>query len=135
MTIGRSAYCRLVAEDERTVIYEYACSNWCYGDYQKDIKTFDGIIMIDKSCFVKAELREKIRRNHSGRKVTVVKKIIQDVDVSSLIHEGKIYVKNCKACKDFVRGNIGFLALMLLWELFRKYQEIEEVPQECGVIQ
>ena len=137
MTIGRSAYCRLVAEDETTVIYEYACSNWSYGDYEKDGKTFDGMLMIDKSCFVKAELHSKIKRKPNGRKVKVVKKIIQDVDVSSFICEGKIYIKNCKACRDFVGRNkdIGMLAMMLLWELFKRYQEIDGIPESCGVIQ
>ena len=84
MSIGVGGRARLVAQDECTLIYEYAPYNLNENEYRNANHIFDGIITIDRDAVVEAEIREKTKKMPSGRKKTVIKRIRVDVDYERL---------------------------------------------------
>lgn len=130
MSKGIGAHANLVLEDEHTVVYEYGGYNLNDPVYRNADHVFDGLIVVEKACFVEPEIHEKIRKMSSGRKRRVIKKIPRSVDYEGLLRKGSIKVENCSNCWRLSDDDlqIDVMALMLLFRLFREYQEIGAVP-------
>ena len=132
--MGYGGYLILDTQDDEQVLYHYACGNVNKGldVYHADMAKPDGIIMIDKSCFVEPEIHQKHKRLPSGRKKTVEKRIIVPVDYGAYIEEGRITIKNASACWRTIEG-IDFMALRLLFNLFKEYQKTGAVPKKLSI--
>jgi len=127
---------RLIVDtlDATRVIYKYACGNVNKGldIYNVDIGNLDGMITIDKSCFVETEIHQKIKKMPSGKKKVVKRRIIIPVDYGKYIEEGLITIKNASACWREIAG-IDFIALKLLFKLFNEYQNQGEIPEKISI--
>lgn len=66
MSLEYGGKANLVAEDEKMVLYEYSCFGWNVENLNEC--KFDGVITIDKSCFINAEHRRKTRKTSHGKK-------------------------------------------------------------------
>ena len=120
--------------DEKQVIYKYACGNVNSGPdiYYADMTNPDGMIAIDKRCFVEPQTHQKLKKTPSGKKKTVETRMIQPVDYESQIRDGLIKIKNASACWHEIAG-IDFIALKLLFKLFHEYQNTGKIPETISI--
>jgi hypothetical protein len=122
MSRGYGAYARLIVEDDKSAIYEYAAYNWNIPEsYNKECEC-DGIISFPKSILLKPEFLTK-------RKET--KKIITSPydDVSEVIKNNQIFIKSSKYEWEIQNG-IGSMAFRTLWSIFKEYQKEEKLPEQ-----
>lgn len=135
MSMGYGAFSRKVLEDDTIVIYEYGSFDLNVPEYRNEDHIYDGLIMIDKDCFIEPEIHEKIKRFPSGRKRLVVKRVIRDVDFGEYIDNGKIKIENCSYTWHLMGENkdIDEMALRLLYYLFQEYQEIGKIPEKLSL--
>lgn len=136
MSRGFGGYANLVLLDDTAAIYKYGGYNLNESKYRNKNHIQDGLITIQRSCFIEPEVHEKIRKVPSGkkkRKKLIVKRIPVDVDYTSMMHQGLIQIENCSNCwytsKD---DNIDFIACCLLSKIFRAYQEDGAIPEYIG---
>lgn len=85
MSMGYGGSCRKFVEDDEFIIYEYFCYDWSRPRFSNREKFFDGFITIRKAALIEPELREKLRRRPSGRRVKFIKKFLVDVAVEKLL--------------------------------------------------
>lgn len=74
---------RIVLQDDETVMYMYGCFSYYYDKNWRQPVDCDGLIAIQKECFQKPKIHQKLKRMPSGRKRVVTKKIPVDVDCVS----------------------------------------------------
>ncbi len=98
MSRGIGGNCRIVEEDEHTVIYEYGGYNLNKPEYRNADYNFDGLITIDKTALVEPEIHTKIKRMQGGKKKSVTKRVPREVPYMDLIESGKIEIQNCSNC-------------------------------------
>lgn len=134
MSMGYEGYLVLDMQYDKQVVYKYACGNVNKGldIYRADIANPDGIIVIDKSCFVEPEIHQKLKRTPSGRKRLIEKRIRVPVDYEAYIQDGRVTVQNASACWRTIEG-IDFMALRLLHNLFKEYQEQGGLPERVSI--
>ncbi|MCT4594175.1 MAG: hypothetical protein N4A57_07910 [Anaeromicrobium sp.] len=111
MSLGFIGYGRYKEEDDEYVIYEYSGENWNALFDKGDRLLYDGLIIIEKNV-----LKENV--------------------LGKAIEEGR--VKIIKECKNaFNRAGIEFdyLALRILVQIFRDYEEKGEIPEKVAFIQ
>lgn len=132
MSMGYGALAEMIAEDEKTVIYAYGGYNLNISEYKNENCLRDGLIMVDKSCFCGAEIREKIKRMPSGRKKFIVKRIKMKAHVAQYVDEGLITIENCSN-NWTLDGNVDLMAYRLLFKLFDEYQDDEIIPKIIGI--
>ena len=128
--IGGSA--RVVMEDENTVVYEYYAYNLNEEEYQNREHIYDGIITIDKRSLVEPEIHEKLKKQPSGRKKLITKRIPREVDYSGLITAGKIKAENSKFCWRILDNGMGLIAIHIIFIIFDLYQSEGAIPKTVG---
>ncbi|MBO5245052.1 MAG: hypothetical protein J6B02_03015 [Selenomonadales bacterium] len=133
MSRGIGASAKLVLQDEDTVIYEYAPYDLNEDGYADGYFIRDGLIIIARSAFVEPEIREKIKRKPSGRKVLIVKCIVREVDYARLFRGGKVIVENSRFCKKPVWNGIDQMTLRLVRYIFELYQRDGDIPSSVGL--
>lgn len=74
MSLGYGGWCYIVAQDERTVIYQYGSYNLNDSTYNNTQRICDGIITIDKESLVETEIHKKLKLFPNGKKKLIVKK-------------------------------------------------------------
>lgn len=134
MSMGIGAYANKILEDEKTVIYEYGSYNLNNPDFRNAEQKCDGNIIISKHCFTEPEIHKKIKRNRSGRKKLIVKRIPVYVDYRKMIDDGVAEIENCSNCWQTTNDEkkIDIMALRILFYLFRKYQEEGKIPEHIS---
>lgn len=132
MSKGYCGSANIVAEDEATVIYEYAARNLNEPKFCNTEHLHDGLITIRKDALVEPTIREKQVRLPSGRKKTVVKRIKNDVDFARLLDEKAIVVENSRFCWSFRYRDVGMIAMHLIFIIFATYQDEGELPPKVG---
>ena len=120
--------CRLVEEDEHTVIYEYGGYNLNKPEYRNADCIFDGLITIDKTALVEPEIHTKIKRTQGKKKELVTKRIPREVPYMDLIESGKIEIQNCSNCWQTFPSGKDMIAYYLIFKIFDKYQEDGFLP-------
>jgi hypothetical protein len=128
--IGGSA--RVVMQDENTVVYEYYAYDLDREEYQNREHIYDGIITIDKRSLVEPEIHEKLKKQPSGRKKLIAKRIPREVDYSGLITAGKINVENSKFCWRILDNGMGLIAIHIIFKIFNLYQSEGAIPETVG---
>lgn len=129
MSIGYGGYAHLVGADHNLVIYSYCCYNVNLPDYKRFMEIEDGELYIDRDAFVEPDIHEKTVRTASGRKKTVVKRIIRDVPFDELFENRKIKVKNASGMWKAAGSGVDIMALKILFKLFNEYQEKGVFPE------
>ena len=84
MSRGIGAHANLVLQDDKTVIYGYGGYNLSEEKYRNEAHIYDGTITIQRSCFLEAEIHEKIKKMPSGKKKLVTKRVPVEVDYPSI---------------------------------------------------
>lgn len=69
MSIGVGAHADLVLHDEKIVIYEYGGYNLNEPEFRNEENLCDGIITIQRDCFLEPEIHKKLKRMPSGRRI------------------------------------------------------------------
>ena len=131
MSRGIGANCRILIEDEKTVIYEYACYNVNQDNWREAMEVWDGLISIEKDAFVEPDIHTKLKRMPSGRKKLIAKSIKKDVDSATLFAKEKVEIKNSSMTWSRI-GDYDIMALKLLWKIFDIYQEEGIIPKNCS---
>ena len=98
MSRGIGAYANLILQDDNTVIYEYGGYNLNEEKYRNEAHIYDGTITIQRSCFLKPEIHEKIKKMPNGKKKPVDKRVTVEVDYPRYIEDGLIVIENCSNC-------------------------------------
>lgn len=124
MSRGYGANARLIVEDDKSAIYEYAAYNWNIPEsYNRDYE-HDGIISFPKSLLLEPEF-------HSKRKKPK-KIIIASYDaVIEGIQNNQISIKSSKYEWELQSG-IGLMAYRTLWSIFEEYQKEGKLPEQWG---
>lgn len=133
MSRGFGAFGKLVLEDEETVIYEYGGFNVNESAYRNENHVYDGLIVISRHCFVEPEIHKKLKKMPSGRKKLIIKRIPVEVNYAQMLRDGHIVIENCSNCWHCTPNNyVDVMALHLVYELFRRYQEDGKLPTLIG---
>ena len=137
MSIGYGGYAYLISEDISSVLYEYGAFNWNIPRCANKDNVCDGFMIVNRECFIEPEIHQKMKKMPSGRKRLIIKCIPKDVDISQNLKDGKIAIENCSHCWQFGfdpgEEKIDIMALRLLNEIFRKYQEKSEIPKKVSI--
>ena len=75
MSLGIGSFCKLIAQDENTIIYEYGSYNLNEPKYENKHRISDGIITISKSSLIEPEIHDKIKRFPNGKKKRIIKRV------------------------------------------------------------
>ncbi len=131
MSRGIGAHANLVLQDDKTVIYEYGGYNLNEEEFRNEAHIYDGIITIQRSCFLEPEIHEKLKKMPSGKKKLVTKRIPVNIDYPKYIEDGLIVVENCSNCWKTTDDEkcIDIMALHVLFYLFLRYQEQGTLPE------
>ena len=129
MSRGIGAHADLYVYDNETVVYQYGGYNLNIPKYRNKNHIFDGIITINRDCFVEPKIHEKIKKMPNGRKKLVVKRLPQNVDYGRMIKDGRIIIENCSNCWECTDADIDIMALHILFMLFKQYQEEGKLPE------
>lgn len=131
MSRGIGAYANLILQDDNTVIYGYGGYNLNEEKYRNEAHIYDGTITIQRSCFLKPEIHEKIKKMPNGKKKPVDKRVTVEVDYPRYIEDGLIVIENCSNCWKTTNDEkyIDIMALHILYYLFLRYQEQGKMPE------
>jgi hypothetical protein len=133
MSLGIGAFCKLIAEDEETVIYEYGSYNLNEPKYENRNHISDGIITILKNSLIEPEIHDKIKRFPNGKKKRIIKRVPKDIPLSDLLENKLITVENCSHCWKTNVHNIDVMALTTIWYIFLEYQEKGCLPDSLSL--
>ncbi len=128
MGIGGSA--RAIMQDADTIIYEYCVYNWNDEKCKNPDYVYDGIITIDKHSLVEPEIHEKLKKQPSGRKKLITKRIPRDVDYAARIAAGQIRVENSSFCWQLLDNGIDYMAMRIIYNIFDLYQTEGTIPEK-----
>ena len=128
MSRGIGGNCRIVEEDEHTVIYEYGGYNLNKPEYRNPDRICDGLITVDKNVLVEPEIHTKIKRTQDGKNELVTKRVSREVPYMDLIESRKIEIQNCSNCWQTFLSGEDIIAFHLIFEIFDKYQENGILP-------
>ncbi len=132
MSKGIGGAARVVMQDGDTLVYEYYAYNSNEEEYRNPEHIYDGIITIDKRSLVEPEIHEKLKKQPSGRKQLITKRIPREVDFSTLIAAGQISVENSKFCWRTLDNGIGLIAIHIIFSIFNLYQSEGAIPETVG---
>lgn len=131
--MSRGFAARLVKEleDKEYVLFKYASANASNENYAEMIEKLDGIILVNKKCFVEPEIHMKRKRMPSGKIKVFEKRIPVEVEYGRYIDEGLIKIENASGCWRTI-NEIDFMALKLLYKLFNEYQVKGNIPEKIS---
>lgn len=132
MSIGIGAIAKKVIEDDKIIVYEYGGINLNNSKFENKKRILDGLITIDKRCFLESEIHEKNKKISGRRKKIVTKRVLVDVDYPSMIEIKQIEITNCSNCWKTDENNIDIVVGTLLFELFNLYQRNGKIPNEVS---
>lgn len=133
MSLGIGSFCKLIAEDEETVIYEYGSYNLNEPRYDNKNRISDGIITISKNSLIEPEIHDKIKRFPNGKKKQIIKRVPKDIPLSDLLENKLITVENCSHCWKTNVRNIDVMALTTIWHILLEYQKIGYLPKKLNI--
>ena len=134
MSMGYGAGCRKVAEDEKTLIYEYSVYNWNEIRYKDSTNLYDGMILMDKSAFIEPEVHTKRKRMLSGKKVMISKPVVNyNIPCETLLKDKSIIIENCSNAWSFSNDGIDNMAIRLVYNLFIEYQKQGVFVETLGI--
>lgn len=134
MSLGVGGYADLAATDDKLIIYEYGAFNWDIPECINEENIKDGIITIERDCFLEPEIHSKIKKMPSKRKRLITKKVTIDVDYETTIDKEKIKIENCSTAWQYTeKKHIDIMALQLLRKLLYQYQIDGKIPENISI--
>lgn len=133
MSLGIGSFCKLIAQDENTIIYEYGSYNLNEPKYENKHRISDGIITISRSSLIEPEIHDKIKRFPNGKKKRIIKRVPKDIPLSDLLENKLVTVENCSNCWKTNVDNIDVMALTTIWYVFLEYQEKGQLPESLSI--
>ena len=133
MSLGIGSFCKLIAQDENTIIYEYGSYNLNDPKYENKHRISDGIITISKSSLIEPEIHDKIKRFPNGKKKRIIKRVPKDIPLSDLLENKLVTVENCSNYWKTNVDNIDVMALTTIWYIFLEYQEKGQLPESLSI--
>jgi len=133
MSLGIGSFCKLIAQDDKIVIYEYGSFNLNEPEYKNENRIADGIITIKKSGLIEPEIHDKIKRLPNGKKKRIIKRVPKEIHFSDLIINKLITIENCSHCWKTTEEGIDVFALSTVWYIFREYQEKGYLPERLCI--
>ena len=121
-------------EDNKNVIYKYGNYNLNIPEFRNENHVYDGTITIQKDCFVEPEIHEKWKKQSSGKKKHILKRVPVNVNYGDMLYDGRIVVKNCSNCWMITEDEymIDKMIFHILFYIFLKYQEEGEIPERIS---
>jgi hypothetical protein len=110
MSIGFEGYARYKEESDGCLIYEYSGANWNVPNEEEGCLLYDGLISIEKN-------------------------VLNEEECGRAVEEGRI--KIMKVCKNaFYRGEMKFdyLAILIIFHIFKDYKKTGEIPKNVAFI-
>lgn len=131
MSIGIGARANIISQDSKTVIYEYGGYNLNKEQLRNEKHIYDGRIIIQRRCFQKLEMCEKLKEMPNGNKKLANKKIVEVDYLIKCLKEDLIVIDNCTNCWAVTNGEkqVDMMALSILSKIFQIYQEHDKIPQ------
>lgn len=133
MSLGIGAFCKLIAQDEETVIYEYGSYNLNEPDYTNEQKIADGIIQIKKIALIEPDIHNTIKRLPSGKKKEIIKRVAKEIRLSQLFANNSIILENCSHCWKTNENGVDVMANTTVWYIFLEYQEKGYLPEYLSI--
>lgn len=133
MSLGIGSFCKLIAEDEKTVIYAYGSYNLNEPRFINEQKIADGVITIEKSALIEPDIHDKIKRLPNGKKKRIIKRIPKDISLSNLFENKLIIIENCSHCWKTDENGIDVMANTTVWYIFLEYQEKGSLPETLSI--
>ena len=133
MSLGIGSFCKLIDEDEETVIYEYGSYNLNEPNYINEQKIADGIITIKKNALIEPDIHNKIKRLPNGKKKRIIKRVPKEIHLSQLFENKFIIVENCSHCWKTNENGIDVMADTTVWYIFLEYQEKGQLPESLSI--
>ncbi len=127
MSMGYGGFAVLELEDENCLLYSYGCYNLSIPEFHNPKRERDGMITIDKSCFLEPIITQKIKRQPGKRKKLIVKRHPVKVDFLSDIEEGRITIERSKY-EETGSYRSHYPITEILWFIFEDYQLTGEYP-------
>ncbi len=133
MSLGIGAFCKLIAQDEETVIYEYGSYNLNEPNYTNEQKIADGIITIKKIALIEPDIHNKTRRLPNGKKKELTKRVPKEIHLSQLFENNSVIVENCSHCWKTDENGVDVMANTTVWYIFLDYQEKGCLPEHLSI--
>ena len=133
MSLGIGSFCKLIAQDENTIIYEYGSYNLNDPKYENKHRISDGIITISRSSLIEPEIHDKIKRFPNGKKKRIIKRVPKDIPLSDLLENKLVIIENCSNCWKTNVDNIDVMALTTIRYIFLEYQEKGHLPESLSI--
>ena len=133
MSIGIGAFCKLITQDEHTIIYEYGSYDLNDINYRNEKRIADGIITINKSVLIEPDIHDKIKRFPNGKKKQIIKRVPRDIPLSYLFDNKLVTVENCSHCWHTAENGIDVMAHTTVWRIFLEYQEKGHLPESLSI--
>ncbi len=118
MSLGFCGLCKIYDQDEKNIYYSYSGENWNEPTSKKgDRLLYDGLIKIKKSTFVSETATSYFSKVYDS---------IANGDIKVLIE-----------CKNAFRRytDFDYIALRVLFNIFKEYEEDNDYPIKTGFIQ
>ena len=131
MSRGYGGFAILELEDGNCLIYSYGCYNLSIPEFRNPKRERDGLITIDKSCFLEPIITEKIKRQPGKRKKLIVKRHPVDVNYWRDIEEGRITIEHSKY-EETGPYRSNYPITHILTFIFEGYQLTGEYPDGCA---
>lgn len=135
MSRGYGGAARLVLQNEKMVVYEYAPYNLNDPEYSNNNHVYDGTITIYKEALVEPEIHKKVIKMPGGRSNIIVKRIRRDVDYDALLEEERIVIENSNYCWRLIGTEkaVGMIALKIIFNIFDQYQDNGIIPEKISI--
>ena len=133
MSLGIGAFCKLIAQDDKTVIYEYGSYNLDDPDNKNKDRIADGMITIKKSSLIEPDIHNKTKRLPNGKKKQITKRVPNDIPLTALLNNKSITIKNCSHCWKINDAGIDVMACTTVWKIFMAYQENGQLPESLSI--
>ncbi len=128
MSRGYGGFVFLELEDENYLIYSYGCYNLNIPELRNSKRERDGLITIDKTCFLEPIITEKIKRQPGKKKKLIVKRHPVDVDFLKDVEEGRITIEHSKY-EETGPYRSNYPIVHILGFIFEEYQLKGEYPK------
>lgn len=129
MSMGYGASAILIAADDCCYMYAYGSIN--LNQYEEE-PIRDGIIIIDKSCFIEPEIRRKTKHCPHGKKELIENKIMKPISFDEYWDSRKVLIENCSRPLRLYDG-VDVMARELVMKMFKEYMQTGKIEKMVGI--
>ncbi len=128
MSRGYGGFAKLISQDDKCVTYAYGGYDWSIPECSNPNYERDGIITIDKSCFVEPKITKSIELQPDGSEKVIYKREPVRVDFGPDVDAGRITGTLSKYDLNSPKPNRTITILLI--HIFKEYQEQGDYPKD-----